>query len=158
MKVQMKAKMKVEMKVKMKLNFHLILYVKKIENISENFIFGMYISSLIDEEECGLKYFDFDNKDKDLCEIISNVGINYVRVRIWNNPYDLSGKGYGGGNSDMDKAILIGKRVTKYGMKLMASFHFSDFYADPAIQKLPKAWAGFNLDQKIEAAIIYSKV
>ena len=52
----------------------------------------------------------------------------------------------------MDKAILIGKRVTKYGMKLMASFHFSDFYADPAIQKLSKAWAGFNLDQKIEAA------
>ena len=84
------------MKVKMKLNFHLILYVKKIENISENFIFGMYISSLIDEEECGVKYFDFDNKEKDLCEIISNVGINYVRVRIWNNPYDLIGKGYGG--------------------------------------------------------------
>lgn len=57
----------------------------------------MYISSLIDEEECGVKYFDFDNKEKDLCEIISNVGINYVRVRIWNNPYDLTGKGYGGG-------------------------------------------------------------
>ena len=48
----------------------------------------------------------------------------------------------------MEKAIKIGKRATMNGMKVMASFHFSDFYADPKIQKVPKAWANLTFEQK----------
>lgn len=48
----------------------------------------------------------------------------------------------------MEKAIKIGKRATKYGMKLMASFHFSDFYADPSVQHVPKSWAGLTFEEK----------
>lgn len=124
------------------------LYVKKIENIPKNFIFGMDISSLISEEESGVKYYNFKDEEKDLLEIIKNVGINYIRIRIWNDPYDSEGHGYGGGNCDMEKAIKIGKRATMYGMKVMASFHFSDFYADPKLQKVPKAWANLTFEQK----------
>ena len=124
------------------------LYVKKIENIPKNFIFGMDISSLISEEESGVKYYNFKDEEKDLLEIIKNVGINYIRIRIWNDPYDSEGHGYGGGNCDMEKAIKIRKRATMYGMKVMASFHFSDFYADPKLQKVPKAWANLTFEQK----------
>ena len=38
--------------------------------------------------------------------LLKNAGVNYVRIRIWNNPYDVAGKGYGGGNSDLEKAKL----------------------------------------------------
>ena len=67
------------------------------------------------------------------------VGINYIRIRIWNDPFDSEGNGYGGSNNDIETAVKIGKRATKYGMKILASYHYSDFYADPGSQNVPKA-------------------
>ena len=66
------------------------------------------------------------------------VGINYIRIRIWNDPFDSEGHGYGGSNNDIETAVKIGKRATKYGMKILASYHYSDFYADPGSQIVPK--------------------
>ncbi len=71
------------------------------------------MSSLISLEQSGVKYYDIDHKEKDLLKILKNHGINYIRVRIWNDPYDKDGHGYGGGNSDLNKAIEIGKRAKK---------------------------------------------
>ena len=36
-------------------------------------------------------------------DILSGAGVNYVRIRIWNNPYDSSApyKPYGAGNCDL---------------------------------------------------------
>ena len=52
----------------------------------------------------------------------------------------------------MEVAIKIGKRATKYGMKILASFHYSDFYADPGSQNVPKAWRGLDLEEKTKKA------
>ena len=128
------------------------LYVKKIENLPDDFIFGMDLSSLIVEENSGVKFYNFENEEKDILELLRYVGINYIRIRIWNDPYDSEGHGYGGGNNDMETAIKIGKRATKYGMKILASFHYSDFYADPGSQNVPKAWRGLTLDEKVKKA------
>ena len=70
----------------------------------------------------------------------SEAGANYVRVRVWNDPYDSDKNGYGGGNNDLEKAIEIGKRATENNMKVLIDFHYSDFWADPAKQKAQKAW------------------
>ena len=72
-------------------------------------------------------------------------------MRIWNDPYDANGNGYGGGNNDLEKAKQIGRRAADNGMKLLVDFHYSDFWADPAKQKEPKAWADMSLTQKQEA-------
>lgn len=133
------------------------LYVKKVENLSDSFILGMDVSSLISLENSGVKYYDFDGKEKDLMEILSNAGVNYIRVRVWNDPYDENGNGYGGGNCDIDTAVEIGKRATKYGMKLLVDFHYSDFWADPSKQMVPKAWQGMDFDTKKEALYEYTK-
>ena len=42
------------------------LYVKKVENLPEDFIFGMDISSVLAEEASGVKYYDFDGNETDL--------------------------------------------------------------------------------------------
>ena len=55
-----------------------------------------------------------------------------------------SGRGYGGGNCDIGTALAIGKRATRYGMKLLVDFHYSDFWADPGKQMVPKAWSVWN--------------
>ena len=133
------------------------LYVKKVENLPEDFIFGMDASSVPSLEAGGVKYYDHDGKEKDVYQILAENGVNYIRVRVWNDPYDKDGNGYGGGNCDIDNAIEIGKRATKYGMKLLVNFHYSDFWADPSKQMVPKAWQGMNIDLKSEALYTYTK-
>ena len=85
------------------------------------------------------------------------VGINYIRIRIWNDPFDSEGHGYGGGNNDIETAVKIGKRATKYGMKILASYHYSDFYADPGSQNVPKALVGLTLEEKAQKAEEFTK-
>ena len=113
------------------------LYVKKVENLPEDFILGMDVSSILAEEASGVKYYDFNGNETDLFRLLADNGINYIRVRIWNNPWDDAGNGFGGGNCDIRNAVEIGKRATACGMKLLADFHYSDFWADPGKQMTP---------------------
>ena len=133
------------------------LYVKKVENIPADFIFGMDASAVPSLEAGGVRYYDHDGVEKDVYEILSENGINYIRVRIWNDPFDANGNGYGGGNCDIENAIEIGKRATAYGMKLLVNFHYSDFWADPAKQMVPKIWKSMDVDEKSEALYAYTK-
>ena len=124
------------------------LYVRKIENLNDDFIMGMDASCVPSLEASGVKYYGYDGKEQDVYKTLAESGINYVRVRVWNDPYDANHKGYGGGNCDVDNLIAIGKRVTKYGMKLLVNFHYSDFWADPSKQFAPKAWKGLDIEEK----------
>ncbi len=132
------------------------LYVKQVASIDNDFIMGMDASSVIANEKSGVKYYDFDGKEQDVFQTMADAGINYIRIRIWNDPFDENGNGYGGGNYNIDTAVEIGKRATKYGMKLLANFHYSDFWADPAKQMVPKAWKGMDIEAKTEALYQYT--
>ena len=133
------------------------LYVEKVENFPEDFILGMDASCVPALEDSGVKYYDHDGAEKDVYQILSENGINYIRVRVWNDPYDAEGNGYGGGNCDIENAVAIGKRATQYGMKLLVDFHYSDFWADPGKQMVPKAWDGMDINEKTEALYQYTK-
>ncbi|MBQ0124844.1 MAG: glycosyl hydrolase 53 family protein [Clostridiales bacterium] len=133
------------------------IYVEKVENLPKDFIMGMDASSVIAEEESGVKYYGFDGEEQDVFKTLAESGINYIRVRVWNNPFDENGNGYGGGNNDIDRAVEIGKRATKYGMKLLVDFHYSDFWADPSKQMVPLAWKGMDIETKTEAVYEYTK-
>ena len=79
-----------------------------------------------------------------------------MRIRVWNDPYDSNGNGYGGGNNDLEKAKKIGKWATDAGMKVLIDFHYSDVWADPGKQKAPKAWADYTIDEKVTAVSNYT--
>lgn len=127
------------------------VYVEKIEGISENFIRGVDISSVIAEEKSGVKYYDFNGNEQDIFKTLAESGVNYIRVRVWNDPADADGNGYGGGGNDIDTAVEIGKRAAAYGLKLLVDFHYSDFWADPNKQQAPKAWAKMSIEEKTDA-------
>lgn len=134
-----------------------LMYERSMESLRKNFILGMDASSVPAEEAGGVKYYGFDGSEQDVFLTLADCGINYIRVRIWNDPYDRDGNGYGGGNCDADTAVLIGKRAAKCGMKLLADFHYSDFWADPGKQMAPKAWKDYDMDQKAEAVYEYTR-
>ena len=133
------------------------LYVKKVENLSEDFIMGMDASCVPALEASGVKYYNFDGQEQDVFKTLAEAGVNYIRVRIWNDPFDSNGNGYGGGNCTIDTAVEIGKRATQYGMKLLVNFHYSDFWADPGKQMVPKAWAGMAIEEKTQALYDYTR-
>ena len=133
------------------------LYVKKVEGLSDDFIMGCDISSVEALENSGVKFYDYNGEENDIFDTLAQSGVNYIRVRIWNDPFDSEGNGYGGGNCDIETACRIGKRAADAGMKLLADFHYSDFWADPSKQMCPKAWEGMEIEEKKEALYEYTK-
>lgn len=136
------------------------LYVDQVNGLTEDFIRGVDISSVVSEYESGVKYYDFDgtelaltseNGEKTFFDFLKESGVNWVRVRVWNDPYDVDGNSYGGGANDIEKAVTIGKAATDAGLKVLVDFHYSDFWADPNMQGAPKEWENMTLDEKTEA-------
>ena len=133
------------------------LYVRRVDGLPEGFLFGMDVSSVLAEEASGVKYYDFDGKETDLFRLLADNGVNTIRVRVWNHPYDDEGRGFGGGNCDIAAAVEIGRRAAAAGQKLLVDFHYSDFWADPGKQMVPRAWAGMEIEEKTEAVFQYTK-
>lgn len=121
-----------------------------------DFIKGMDISTLLEEEACGARYFDH-GKEGDLIEILKKYGVNSVRLRLWNDPYAEDGTPYGAGTNDLEKTIAIAKRAKAAGMGVLLDYHYSDFWADPGKQTVPKAWQGFSEDELEQAVFEYTR-
>ncbi len=130
--------------------------VTKVSSLTEDFMMGMDISSIMSEFASGVTYQDFDgnvlDNITDFCAFLAeDVGITHIRIRIWNDPYDEDGNGYGGGNCDVDMAVTVAEACAAAGLGMMLDFHYSDFWADPSKQYAPKAWADMTLDEKAVA-------
>lgn len=127
------------------------IFVEPVDGISDDFYRGMDASAVLALENSGVKYYNFDGEKQDVFMTLAQAGVNYIRLRVWNDPYDENGNGYGGGNNDVATAIALGQRATKYGMKVCIDFHYSDFWADPKKQFVPKAWEGMDIEEKSDA-------
>lgn len=127
------------------------IFVEPIEGISDDFYRGVDISTILAQEASGVKYYDADGNEKDLFDLLDDAGVNYIRVRVWNDPFDADGNGYGGGNCDTQTAATIGRRAAEHGMKLLVDYHYSDFWADPGKQFCPKAWKDLEIWDKADA-------
>lgn len=128
--------------------------------LDDDFITGADLSSYLSLKESGVVFKDEDGKalsDAGFFKMLYDGGTNWVRIRIWNDPYNSSGNGYGGGNSDLSKAKIIGKLATDAGMRVLIDFHYSDFWADPAKQDAPKEWANLSIDEKVVKVENYTK-
>ena len=115
---------------------------------------GVDVSSILAIEDAGVVFYDDAGRPADLFSVLADHGVNYIRVRVWNQPDDGNGHSYGGGRNDAAAAAEIGRRAAQYGMRLLVDFHYSDFWADPEKQTVPKAWSGYSFEEK--QAAIYS--
>ncbi len=128
--------------------------INPINNISSDFIKGADVSMLPEMEKLGAKFYDTDGTQMDELQIMKNHGVNWIRLRIWNNPKEGPG---GGGNTDEARALEMTKRAKALGMKVLIDFHYSDWWADPGKQVTPKAWQGHSKDQLVKDVYNYTK-
>lgn len=120
------------------------IFVDRVDGLAEDFAMGVDVSTVLSLEESGVVFRDAAGEPADLFAVLADNGVNSVRIRVWNDPYDASGRGYGGGTVDVDRAVRIGQRATAAGLDVLVDFHYSDFWADPARQLAPKAWEGLS--------------
>lgn len=130
---------------------HAGIFVEKVDGLSPGFANGVDVSTVLSLEESGVTFRDAAGAPADLFDVLADNGVNTVRVRVWNDPYDASGRGYGGGNVDVARAVEIGQRATAAGLSVLVDFHYSDFWADPGRQLAPKAWVGLSDAETVTA-------
>ncbi|WP_139903178.1 glycosyl hydrolase 53 family protein [Clostridium thermarum] len=140
-----------EVKAKAKIIVIEPLNIPAIENLPENFIKGMDISMLKQVEDNGGKFYE-NGIEKDPLLIFKEHGVNWVRLRIWNNP-----AGKGGGENDLATTIELSKRAKALGFKLLLDFHYSDFWTDPGKQNKPEAWKNLTGEDLENAVYSYTK-
>ena len=137
-------------------------------SLSEEYMRGVDASEVKALEECGIKFYDSDNTEKDVFEIFANHGVNWVRLRIWNDYTVAMDPAYGNlgsaywapyGWNNLSRTIAMAKRAKAHGLKILLDFHYSDNWADPSKQFLPEMWSDYkdNPEALAKAVASYTK-
>lgn len=119
-------------------------------------IHGMDISTMDEVVRLGGRFYD-KGEEKDLLQILRSYGVNYIRLRLWANPYSEEGKPYGAGVNDLDATVRMTKKIKAAGLQYLLDFHYSDFWTDPGKQIKPKAWKDYSREELKTAIYEYTK-
>ncbi len=93
--------------------------------------------SFVDEIEAGGgAYYDGGTR-RDPLELMAEAGMNAVRLRIWHDPP--------GGFCNLERTLVMARRIRELGLHFLLDFHYSDGWADPSKQWKPRAWEGLDL-------------
>ncbi len=117
---------------------------------------GMDLSTIKEVEGLGGRFYDH-GEEKDVFEILKSYGMNAVRLRLWNDPYGPDGTPYGAGTNDLPTTLVLAKRAKAQGMEVLLCMHYSDFWADPGKQRVPKAWRGMDAEQLTEEVYSFTR-
>ena len=105
-----------------------------------DFVKGADVGFLQGQERQGVVFHDRNGRERECLELLKNdYQIGAIRMRVWVNPR--------GGDCDKFALLAMAKRVKALGMDLMVDFHYSDWWADPAKQPIPKAWLGHTFEE-----------
>jgi arabinogalactan endo-1,4-beta-galactosidase len=114
-------------------------------------ILGIDVSTYLEELEHGAKYYA-NGVEVDPLDLFRANGVTHMRIRLWHDPKDENGVKYLAGNCDLDTVLKLSNLAVSKGYKLLLDIHYSDFWADPGKQFVPKAWTGLGLEE-LEMAV-----
>ena len=107
---------------------------------TSDFVKGADVGFLAGQERRGQKFHDRNGRERECLELLKNdYQIGAVRLRVWVNPRE--------GDCDKHQVLAMAKRAKALGMDVMIDFHYSDWWADPGKQPIPKAWLGHSYRQ-----------
>jgi arabinogalactan endo-1,4-beta-galactosidase len=115
---------------------------------SDDYAVGADVSFLKQAEDHGTVFKD-NGVAKPGLEILKDHGYNWVRLRIFNDPKELP--------NNLAYTIALAQSAKKLGFHFLLDFHYSDTWADPGKQFIPKAWEGMSHAQLVTALFEYTK-
>ncbi|MDP4264784.1 MAG: glycosyl hydrolase 53 family protein [Bacteroidota bacterium] len=107
--------------------------VPPVPPVNTQFAKGADISWLTEMEAASKKFYNSSGAEQDCMQILKNIGMNTIRLRVWVNPA-------AGWNNSAD-VVAKAVRAKNLGLRVMIDFHYSDTWADPGNQTKPAAWA-----------------
>jgi arabinogalactan endo-1,4-beta-galactosidase len=115
---------------------------------ADDFAIGADVSFLPQAEASGVVFKD-GGVAKPGLQIFKDHGYNWVRLRLFHTPDRLP--------NDLAYTIAAAKAAKKLGFKVLLNFHYSDTWADPQKQFIPKAWAELPQDELVEEVFQYTR-
>ena len=113
-----------------------------------DYAIGADVSFLKQTEEGGTVFKD-DGKARPGLKIFKEHGYNWIRLRLFHTPTRLP--------NNLEYTIASAQAAKKLGFKFLLDFHYSDTWADPAKQTMPKAWEGKSHVELVSAVRDYSR-
>jgi arabinogalactan endo-1,4-beta-galactosidase len=101
--------------------------------------------SFLKAAEDGGTSFKENGKVKQGLQIFKDHGYNWIRLRLFHSPTELP--------NNLTYTIALAREAKDMGFKFLLDFHYSDTWADPGKQYIPKAWE--NLDHAILVDSVY---
>src|ERR1035437_3951725 len=115
---------------------------------AQSVIAGADVSFLPQMESRGVVFKDAGVAEPGL-QILKNHGYTWVRLRVMVNPISLP--------NNLDYTIAAAKDAKARGFKLLLDLHYSDDWADPGHQTVPRAWAKMSHEELQKAVFAYTR-
>jgi arabinogalactan endo-1,4-beta-galactosidase len=115
--------------------------------VTDDFIRAADISFLPQVESAGTVLYN-NSKAEDMLTTLKNAGCNTIRIRLWKNPAD--------GHSGLAEVKALAARVKQAGLKVWLTVHYSDTWADPAVQTTPAEWKDLSFADLKTAVATYT--
>jgi arabinogalactan endo-1,4-beta-galactosidase len=110
---------------------------------AQTFAKGADVGWLQQMEATGYVFRNEQGQPQDCFAILKDQGINAIRLRVFVNPSDDKASGH----CSPAEVVVMAKRATDLGFRIMIDFHYSDTWADPGKQAKPAAWASHPFAQ-----------
>ncbi|MGL5920824.1 MAG: glycosyl hydrolase 53 family protein [Bacteroidales bacterium] len=114
---------------------------------------GGDLSLLSRYRESRAVYIDDDNQSvSDLLHYCGENGFNTIRCRLLVNPEKDHFS-----CQNFDYVLNFAKEIKAHGFEFCLCIHYSDKYADSALQEKPSEWSDFLLDELQQEVYLYTK-
>ena len=113
---------------------------EKVEEVVD-FYKGADISWVTELESKGHKFYNANGNERECTALMKEYGMNAIRLRVWVDPKEHDNW------CNKEDLLVKAKRAKALGMEVMVDFHYSDWWADPSKQNIPKAWKGHTYEQ-----------
>ena len=115
---------------------------------AQNYLIGADLSFMKQTEDKGFIFKD-NGKPKPCLQIFKDHGYNWIRLRIFHTPTTLP--------NTLEYTLTLARQAKKQGFRLLLDFHYSDTWADPQKQFIPKAWEGKSHSELVSLIYEYTK-
>ena len=136
----------------------LFVFTAVIANAQPKKYLGGDASLLPSYEAKGTVYRDFNGKAVKLLPFLKQQGWNCIRVRLFVDPQYAPGNNKDEGVcQDLNYVTDLCRQIKKAGLTVMLDFHYSDTWADPGKQFMPKRWNGCGAIELTDSICAYTK-
>ena len=115
---------------------------------ASGYAIGADLSFVKQAEDRGIRFKE-DGQPRPALEMFRSHGYNWIRLRLFHTPTQLP--------NNLEYTIALARDAKRLGFQFLLDYHYSDTWADPGKQIVPKAWEGMPQARMVEALFQYTR-